>query len=126
MLCGGNLGEEARRVCVCAALTWWVRVDVACSPPNLGELYAVLRSSTCGCLEPCSGTKPSSRTSVARVCVVLPSNDAPGQVCVLAKWQGGPCPSAQHSTELQLCMESEPFTEIEATDGSWRTNSGEM
>ena len=114
------------------ALTWWVRyvkarlrIELACSPPNLGELYAVLRSSTCGCLEPCSGTKPSS-TSVARVCVVLPSNDAPGQVCVLAKWRRGACPSMLHSTELQLCMESEPHTELVATDGSWRRSSGEV
>ena len=116
------------------ALTWWVRyvkarprIEVACSPPNLGELYAMLRASTCGGVEPRSGDRPSSRTSVlAQVCVVLPSNDAPGQVCVSAKWRRRACSSTLHSTGLQLCMESEPHTELAAADGSWRRSSGEM
>ena len=109
--------------CECAALTWSMKkvrpgVEITCSPPNLGEMPAGLKG-VCGCVEPCSG-RPLSTAQVQ------PMDDAPGQVCVLAKWWVGACPSMLHSTELQLCMESEPFTEIEATDGSWCTSSGEL
>eukprot|EP00964_Phaeocystis_antarctica_P093783 scaffold60600_cov68-Phaeocystis_antarctica.AAC.3 len=74
--------------------------ELACSPPNLGEVHAELET----------------------VCVALPLDGTAGQVRVLAKWWHR---AKLHSTEPpQLCMEPKPHTElVAARRGSWCRSS---